>query len=526
MTARPSRPSRPAVAVGAGILLSRLTGFLRDIVIAHFFGTSVAAGAYTAALKIPNVLRNLLGEGTLSASFIPVYSSLLAGGAREDARRLARSVLGLLLAVAGALSALGILLAPWLTRLVAPGYGTEAAALTTDLVRILFPMAGLMILAAWALGLLNSHRRFFLPFAAPVLWNLTQIGGLLAGAALGWERLIYALAWFTLAGSALQLGVQLPVALRLLGSLRPTLAWAWDPVRRVARNAAPVVGSQGIAQISSFADVLLASLLSPAAVAGLGYAQRIAYLPLSLFGTSVAAASLPEMSRDAGAEGSEAADALTRRLSAGLFRILYFVLPSAVAFLLFSDLIVRVLFQRGAFDATSTRLVGWILAAYAVGLVAASSSRLLAAGFHALQDTRTPMRIAAAAVGGGTALGAALMFALRARGLGDVAAAGLALGGAVGAWANLALLWRGLRARLGELLPPGSGRWAVRLAAACLAGGVAGVAARERLSELLPGSGFLPAASLLAGTLLALGVPYLLIAGGPSGAPTRPDVRA
>lgn len=516
--------SRSAFTVGAGILLSRVTGFLRDVAIAYFFGTSIAAGAYTAALKIPNVLRNLLGEGTLSASFIPVYSAFLAGDDREAARRLARSVLGLLLLVAGLLAGLGVLLAPWITRLIAPGYGAETAALTTDLVRILFPMAGVMVLAAWALGVLNSHRRFFLPFAAPVLWNLAQIGGLLLGAALGWGRLIYVLAWATLAGSLLQLGVQLPTAWRLLGSLRPALARRWEPVRRVVRNAGPVVASQGIVQVSSFLDVLLASLVSPAAVAGLGYAQRVAYLPLSLFGTSVTASSLPEMSRDAEA-GTEGVGALRRRLSAGFFRILYFVLPSAVAFLLFGDLIVRVLFQRNAFGAASTRLVGWILAAYAVGLVASSSSRLFAAGFHALQDTRTPMRIAAFAIGSGTAVGAGLMFWLRARGAGDAAAAGLVLGGALGSWANLALLWSRLRARLGPLFPVGSGRRAARIAAAAVLGGATGLLARPRLAEAAPGDAFLAAAAVLAGTLLAVGVPYLLIAGSPSGGPFRPDTR-
>ncbi len=516
--------SRSAASVGAGILLSRLTGFFRDVAIAYFFGTSLAAGAYTTALKIPNVLRNLLGEGTLSASFIPVYSAFLAGEDREDARRLARSVLGLLLLIAGLLAGLGVLLAPWITRLVAPGFDPEAAALTSDLVRILFPMAGVMVLAAWALGVLNSHRSFFLPFAAPVLWNLAQIGGLVLGAALGWERLIYVLAWATLAGSLLQLGVQLPTAWRLLGGLKPALNRRWEPVRRVVRNAGPVVASQGIVQISSFLDVVLATLVSPAAVAGLGYAQRVAYLPLSLFGTSVAASSLPEMSRDAEA-GPEAAGALTRRLSAGFFRILWFVLPSAVAFLLFGDLIVRVLFQRAAFGADSTRLVAWILAAYAVGLVASSSSRLFAAGFHAMQDTRTPMKIAAFAIGSGTAVGAGLMFWLRARGAGDVAAAGLVLGGALGSWANLGLLWSRLRARLGPILPRGSGRWIARLVLAAAVGGATGLLARGWLTEAVPRSGFLADLVALAGTLLAVGVPYLLIAGSPSGAPIRPDTR-
>lgn len=516
--------SRSALSVGAGIFLSRITGFLRDVVIASFFGTSLAAGAYTAALKIPNVLRNLLGEGTLSASFIPVYSAFLGANDREAARRLARAMLGLLLLVAGLLSGLGVLLAPWLTRLVAPGFEPEATALTTDLVRILFPMAGVMILAAWALGVLNSHRRFFLPFAAPVLWNLAQIAGLLLGAALGWDRLIYVLAWSTLAGSFLQFGVQLPTIWRLVRSLAPTLERTWEPVRRVIRNAGPVVASQGITQISSFLDVFLASFIGHAAVAGLGYAQRLAYLPLSLFGTSIAAASLPEMSRDAGL-GEEARKALTGQLAVGFFRIVYFVLPSALLFLLFGDLVVRVVYERGQFGPESTRLVGWILGAYAVGLLASSSSRLFAAGFHALQDTRTPMRIAATAVGTGSASGAALMFWLAARGVGDLAAAGLVLGGALGAWLNLGLLWRGLRLRLGPLFAAGSASRMLRLLLAAGVGGTAGLLARRWLAGVLPERGFVPVSIVLAGTLLATGVSYLLIAGSPARVADRPDAR-
>ncbi len=290
---RPSRrEGRSAATVGAGILLSRLTGFLRDLIIARFFGTMVAADAYAAAIKIPNVLRNLLGEGSLSAAFVPVYSSLLEGDRAESEAPalLARRVLGRLVLLAGVLSALGVALAPWLTRVVAPGFDAEASALTTQLVRILFPMAGVMILAAWCLGVLNSHRRFFLPFAAPVLWNLAQVAGLLLGARFGWSPLIRVLAWSTLAGSLLQLGVQLPTARRLARSVRPLLDRGSEPVRRVMRNMVPVAASQGIFQLASFADVILASFLPAGAVVGLYYAQRLAYLPLSLFGVSVAAA--------------------------------------------------------------------------------------------------------------------------------------------------------------------------------------------------------------------------------------------
>ena len=525
---------RSALSVGGGVLLSRLTGFARDVVIGAFFGTGTALSAYYAALRIPNVIRNLLGEGTLSASFVPVYSSLL----EEDpakARRLARSVLGVVVGLAGLLSALGVLLAPLLTRLVVPGWGSEAAALATSLVRILFPMAGVMIVAAWCLGVLNSHRRFFLPFAAPMLWNLAQIGGLFAGEWAGWGSLVHVLAWSTLVGSVLQLGVQLPDAKRLVGELRPTLDWRWEPLRRVVRNAVPVISSQGVFQVSSLLDVVLASALPTAAVGGLYYAQRLAYLPLSLFGVSVATAALPEMSREAAAGeegdgearpggvpgrgrlGGARARALRKRLREGFFQILWFVLPSAVVFVLFGDLLVALLFQRRAFGAESTALVSAILAAYSLGLVASSSVKLFAGGFHAQQDTRTPLVLAAISVAAGVGTGAALMFWMKSEGWGATAVAGLVLGGALGHWLNLGLLWGGLARRIGRIFGWRELRKVARIAVAALAAGGAGHLARGWLEGILPGADLGARALLVAGTLVVAGVPYLLTAGRPPG---------
>lgn len=501
-------PVRPTLAVAAGILLSRATGVVRDAAIAAFLGTRLAADAYYAALRIPNILRNLLGEGTLSAAFVPPYSETLERGAEAEARRLASGVWGGVLLAASLLSGLGVLLAPWLTRLVAPGLDAEATRLTTSLVRILFPMSGVMILGAWCLGVLTSHRRFLLPFAAPMAWNLSQVGGLLLGARLGATSLVHVLAWSTLAGAVLQVGAQLPAARRLAGSLRPHVPWRDAGARRVARKASPVVASQGIFQISSYVDLLLASFLPVAAISAMGYAQRILYLPLSLFGVSVAAAALPEMSRVGAGEG------LRVRLVDGFFQILFFVLPAAVVFLLFGDLVVRVLFERGEFGRPSTLLVSGILAAYAVGLVASSSVKLFAGGFHALQDTRTPMRIAALCVAVGIGIGAGLMWAMKAAGWGALSAAGLALGGALGAWLNLGLLWSGL-ARGGPLFPPAALRATLRLAAGTLAAAAAGVLARRWLAGTVGEEGFWAALLVLAGTLAAGGVPYLVIAPRP-----------
>ncbi len=490
---------RPAFAVGAGIFLSRLAGFGRDVAIAAFFGTGIAADAYTAALKIPNILRNLLGEGTLSASFIPVYSGMLGRDARSDSRRLAGTVLGLLLVLAAVLSGLGILLAPWLTRIIVPGWSSESVELTTRLVRILFPMAGIMILAGWCLGVLNSHRRFFLSFAAPTVWNLAQITGLLVAWRAGWEPLVIALAWSTLIGGVLQFLIQLPAARRLAGPVRLSLDIDWEPVRLVMRNFGPVVVGAGVAQLSGFLDVLLASFLAHGAVATLYFAQRLYYLPIGLFGTSVAAASLPELSREAEFQEHEA---LARRVNQGFRGIAFAIIPSALAFILFGDWIVALLFQRGDFGAMSTLWVYATLAAYSIGLLAASSIKLFASAYHAMLDTRTPVRYAVTALVIGAVLGAILMWWLY--------APGLALGAAVGSWSYLLMLWNGLDGRLGKLFGREDLVYLLKLLAAAVTGAIAGL-----LVELLlaPASSFASGALarlwVVSGTLATFGVVYL-----------------
>lgn len=478
--------------------------------IAAFFGAGPLVSAYVAALKIPNILRNLLGEGTLSASFVPIYSAALGRGDVEDARRTARGVLGLVLMISGILVAVGVAAAPWLVRFVAPGFEEEVSRLTVRMIRILFPMAGLMMIGAWCLGILTSHRRFFLPFAAPVLWNLAQITGLLLGARFGWEPIIVVLAWSTLAGAILQILIQLPMVIRLVGDARPTLDRSSGSVRTVTRNAAPVVAGQGIFQISSLIDVTLASTLfatgGGGAIAGMYFAQRIVQLPMALFGVSVAVAALPEMSRGG------ALAALQPHIAAGLRRVLYFVVPAATMLLLYGDVVISLLYERRAFDAEDVRLVRWVLTAYASGLIATSLVKLFAGGYHALQDTRTPVKYAAVAVAVGVTLGAGLMYWLASRGLGARAVAGLAAGGAVGAWLNLGLLARGLARRgLGGVWRP-AGASIARIGLAAAAAAAVSWPVRAWTAGAF-GGGTVGHAGELVAVLFAGGIPYLLVAG-------------
>ena len=299
---QPSSSKRFAFLVASGILLSRLAGLVRDRVFAHYFGDSDAADVFKAAFRIPNFLQNLFGEGVLSASFIPVYANLLAREDKEEARKTAGAVAALLALSTSLLVLLGVLSAPWLIDAIAPGFHGEKRELTVLLVRILFPGAGLLVCSAWCLGVLNSHRKFFLSYTAPVLWNIAMIAGMIAfGVGRTQNSLVVITAWASVVGSALQVAVQLPTVLKLLGGLKLSLAHEAESVRTVIRNFFPVFVSRGVVQISAYIDAFLASWLPTGAVAALAYAQTLYTLPVSLFGMSVSAAELPLMSGAVGA---------------------------------------------------------------------------------------------------------------------------------------------------------------------------------------------------------------------------------
>lgn len=474
---------RGAAVIAAGIFLSRVLGLLRNTAFAYFFGQGPAADAFNAAFKIPNALRNLLGEGTLSASFVPVHSRLLARGDERAAQTLARAVLGVLLAGTSALTLAGILSAPWLTAALAPGFRGETAALATRLIRILFPMAALMVVSGWCLGVQNSHRRFFWSYASAALWSLAQIALLVAwGPRAGsLERLAVALAWATLAGSLLQVAAQLPEVARLVRPLRPTLATDAEGVRTVLGNVGPVLLALGVVQLSSFIDLQIASFLPAGATSVLAYANTLAILPVSLFGVSIASAALPDLSRDSGT-GAEAL--LLERLRAGWQRLLFYVVPSAVAFLGFGDYCVGILYRAGAFDADAQRRVQVVLACSALGLVSFASVKLVASAHYALQDYRTPLRASMASLAVSAVAAATLSWVLRGT---PHAAAGIALGSALGSYVNLGWQLRGLRQRLGTLYTPAMWVGTRRIGMAAAAAAVAGGGARLLQGLVAPG---------------------------------------
>lgn len=513
---------RAAGMVAAGIMVSRLFGLLRTWAFARYLGAGVAADAYNAAVKIPNFVRTLLGEGAISASFIPVYTEALERGDQRGARALAGALLGILLAAVSVLTIAGILLAPALVSLVAGGLNAESEALAIRLTRVMFPMTGLMVISGWCLAIQNSHRRFFMSYASAALWSLAQIV-LLFGwgtttsddtrpALLGLgsrisdqTELAWWLAWATLVGALLQIAAQLPQVISLVRPMRISLDRAVPGVDKTLRNFGPVVLALSAVQISSFIDTRIASQLPTGALTNINYAAQLYTLPVSLFGLSVAAASLPDFSRDT----LHATEVLRDRLRSGWVRILFYIIPSTIVFILFGDLVITLLLQSGRFGEAETELVHWVLAAYAIGLVGYSSVKLLASAHYAFNDYRTPLRASVFAIitSAVLALALALPFRHSLRG-----AAGIALGSALGSYVNLVLLAGGLRKRLGPLYTGAMWNGTTRIVGAAAIAAAAAFAVRLGLE----GAGGIPdrwrVYVVAFGTLAAFGGIFLVAA--------------
>ena len=487
-----------AILVAAGILLSRLAGLVRQRAFAHFLGAGDEADAWNAAFKIPNFLQNLLGEGVLSASFIPVYAQLRARAAKgaaendRDARGVASAVAGLLGLLTSLFCVAGILAAPWLIDAIAPGFTGEKRLLTLQLVQIFFPGIGLLVLSAFCIGVLNSHHRFFLSYAAPVIWSAAQIAALLLGARQPGHTVpsiaLWA-AWGSVAGALLQLGLQAPLVLRLLGGVRaggfwPTLGRGNPHASEVVRNFLPVVAGRGVVQLSAYLDGFIASWLPTGAVAALGYAQTLYLLPVSLFGMSVSAAALPSMAAAQGAAGPEAREALRAQLAAGLRTIAYPVVPSVVALLALGDVAGAALFQTGRFGDGEVLYVAMILAGSTLGLLAATQARLYSSAFYALKDTRTPLRFAALRVALGGSLGLFNgLWLPKVLGLDPALGAPfLAATSGLAGWVEFLLLRRSLTARVGEAALPTS--LLLRLWGAAALAGAAGVGVRSLAAQV------------------------------------------
>ncbi|MFO0607635.1 MAG: murein biosynthesis integral membrane protein MurJ [Polyangiales bacterium] len=436
--------ARGGLLVGAGILASRLVGLVRQRVVAHYLGTGDAADALAAAFRVGNITQNLLGEGALSASFIPVYARLREAEGQPRATAFARAALGALAPVALAVSALGVLAAPALAALVGSGFTGDKLRLAASLIRVLFPMTGALVVGAWALGVLNTHKRLFLPYAAPVVWSVAQIVAVVLAASREGATpaaLATAVAWGALGGALLQVAVMLAPVRGLLGAVAPRLDLADPGVREAASKLPASLMGRGVMQLSALVDTAMVGTLGAGAVASVTYAQTIYLLPMALLGTGEAAASLPELARRGVALDDERRQEIRASLGAQLGRVVPLAAGAATAFLATGAEITTLLLRGGRFDQASTREVTHVLMAYALALPPNAASRVLSTACYALGDTAGPARFASVRVAVSTLTSLAL--------LRPFGAPGVVFGSVVGAWVELALLAGAVRAKVG-----------------------------------------------------------------------------
>ena len=433
--------TRAAGVVGAATLASRIFGFLRDVVIAWFFGAGLAADAFFVAFRIPNLLRRLFAEGALSIAFVPVFTEVIEKQGMDEASSVARSAIRLLTLILTIVTVVGIVAAPVLVWVIAPGFAEDPDkfAVTVRLTRIMFPYILLVGLVALAMGILNPLGHFAAPALAPVLLNLAMIGGVLFISP-HMKDPVTGLAIGVVFGGVLQLLLQLPF-LAKRGVIFWQRARVYHPVlKKVAILMGPMVFGAAVYQINQLVGTLLASLLPEGSVSYLYYADRLVQFPLGVFAIALATAVLPSLSRQAAADDMAA---LKETFGYAMRLVFFITLPAMVGLIMLREPIVALLFRRGAFTVDTVRLTAYALLFYAAGLWAFSAVRIVVSIFYALQDTKTPVKIACISVAANIVLSIVLMQYL--------AHGGLALATSLASMVNLALLLYLLRRRLGRL---------------------------------------------------------------------------
>jgi len=434
---------KSTATVGSATILSRILGFVRDVVLARIFGASGETDAFFLAFKIPNFMRRLFAEGSFSLAFVPVLSEYKAQGDREALRDLIDHVTGTLAAVLLVLTSIGIFAAPLVLSIFAPGWladGRPEFDLSAGMLRITFPYIMLISLTALAGGILNTFERFLIPALTPVLLNISLITAalLLAGRL---EVPITALAWGVLAAGFVQLLLQVP-ALMHLGLLpRPRWGWRHSGVRRILRLMIPTLIGSSVAQVNLLVDSIIATFLVAGSVSWLYYSDRLLEFPLGVLGIALATVILPNLSQ-------KHAKASTAEFSATLdwaLRLAVIVtVPAAVGLVILAGPILITLFQYDAFQPEDVRLSAYSLVAYSAGLPAFIAVKVLAPGYYARQDTRTPVKIAIAAMVTNMLLNLLFVGLLLGYGF-EGPHAGLALASSAAAYLNAILLYRGLR---------------------------------------------------------------------------------
>lgn len=440
----PSAEHRVIRAVGTisfATLISRILGFARDMVVARAFGAVGVTDAFFVAFRIPNLLRRLLGEGALSTAFIPVFAEYRAKASSREFARMLRAISGAMVAVLAAVTLAGILLAPWIVKVTAPGFWSEPAKalLTVGLTRLMFPYLFFVGLAALATGVLNSLRHFLTPALSPVVFNLSLIAATL-WLAPSLPEPITALAWGVLLGGVGQLCLQLPALVRRGISLRLAVEPDHPAIGRISRLLAPTIFGLAVTQLNVFVNTLIASFLREGSISYLYYADRVMEFPFGIFSIAIATAVLPTMADQAVRQ--QVAE-LKATLAFALRLVVFISIPASLGLLILADPIVRVLFERGQFGPASTAATAWALGFYALGLTTFSAVKVVAPAFYALRDTRTPVWIGIGAMA--VNVGASLLL------MGPLAHGGLALATTLASAVNTAGLLFWLRRRIGRL---------------------------------------------------------------------------
>jgi len=427
--------------VSSATLLSRVLGLVREQVFAYLFGAGFATDAFIAAFRIPNLLRDLFAEGALSSAFIPVFTDHLTNQGKQKAWELANLVLNLLLITLCVIVILGIIFSPYIVQLIAPGFGQEAGKqeLTTLLSRIMFPFLLLIALAALAMGILNTFRRFGVPALAPTMFNLGMIaGGLFLSPY--FDPPIIGMALGVLLGGLGQLVIQLPLLRKIGFKYRFRINLRHPGVKRILLLMAPATLGLASTQVNIFVNTLIASLLPQGSVSYLNYSFRLMQFPIGVFGVAVATVTFPVIS--AYAAKKEMGELLST-FSSSLKLVFFLTIPSAIFLAVASQPVISVLFQHGRFTFLDTVATSQALVFYCIGLFAYSSIRLTASTFYSMGDTKTPVKTSMVAVGVNIVLNLVLM--------GPLGFKGLALAASVAAMINLFLLLSILDRRIGPL---------------------------------------------------------------------------
>jgi len=494
--------AKAAGLVSFGTLTSRVMGLCRDVAIAFAFGAGLYSDAFFVAFRVPNLIRRLLGEGPMSAAFIPVFSEYREKRSEKEAWKLASNLTGLMGGLALVLTVAGMFAAPVIVRVIAPEWDLDGVkgGVTVRLTRLMFPYLFLVVLYALAMAVLNSCRRFFVPAAAPALLNLGMIWGALVMSPY-FDPPVMGLAWGVLLGGALQLGVNVP-PLRSIGyRWRPGFDTRDEGVRRVGRLMVPTVVGLAVNDINQVVDTILASLLAEGSVSWLFYGSRLTQFPLGLIGIAMGTAILPTLSAQS-ARG--ALKELRETVSFGLRVVFFLTFPAIIGLTVLRTPITALIFQRGEFAVSDTVATGQAIFFYALGMWAAGGIRILASAFYSLKDTRTPFLTAAAAMAANILLNLYLMTVM--------GHAGLALASSLSIIFQFFLLAHLLRRRLG---PFGLRRILAETGKTVAASAVMGVLCALTLTGLPPAqeSDFAVRLAIVAGEVLLGGASYLVLTG-------------